>query len=74
MIESQHPKLSIRKQCELLDVNRNRLNPRPNKTTTEDRLIMKDLDELYLKYPFMGQRRLQYYLNGIYGWKAVSEF
>ena len=69
MIESQHPKLSIRKQCELLGVNRNRLNSRPNKTTTEDILIMKDLDELYLKYPFMGQRKLQYYLNKNYGWK-----
>lgn len=68
MIESQHPKLSIRKQCKLLDVNRNRLNPRPNKTSNEDTQIMKALDELYYKYPFMGQRKLKHYLQADYGW------
>lgn len=69
MIESQHPQLSIRKQCKLLDVNRNRLNPRPNKTSQEDTQIMKSLDEIYYKHPFLGQRKLKHYLHTDYGWK-----
>jgi hypothetical protein len=36
MIENQHPKLSIRKQAEMLGVNRNRLKPSRTKTTKED--------------------------------------
>ena len=28
MIETQHPKLSVRRQCELVGINRNRLAPR----------------------------------------------
>ena len=43
MIETQHPKLSVRRQCELVGVNRNRLAPRRTKTTDEDHEIMKIL-------------------------------
>ncbi|MDB9741238.1 IS3 family transposase [Akkermansiaceae bacterium] len=70
MIETQHPKLSIRKQCKLLNVNRNRLKPPPTKTSTQDEEIMKHLDELYLKRPFFGQRKLMHYLEANYGWKV----
>jgi len=59
MIETQHPKLSIRKQAEMLDVNRNRLKPRQPKQTQEDREIMIKLDEIYMEYPFYGQRKLR---------------
>ena len=47
MIEKSHKKLSVRKQCELLDVNRNRLEPRAERITSEDELIMRRLDELH---------------------------
>ena len=47
MIETQHPKLSVRRQCELVGVNRNRLAPREIKATREDHEIMKTLDQLY---------------------------
>lgn len=52
MIEKDHQKLSVRSQCQLLAVNRNRLNSRETKITVEDELIMRDLDELYTKWPF----------------------
>ncbi len=29
MVEKNHPQLSLRAQCQLLNVNRNRLKPRP---------------------------------------------
>ena len=58
MIESQHPRLSIRKQSKLLGVNRNRLQGRQTKTSQEDEEIMRRLDDLHTKWPFLGQRRL----------------
>ena len=59
MIETEHPKLSVRKQCELLEVNRNRLNKGKTKVSEEDTQIMKALDVIYTKWPFLGQRKLQ---------------
>ena len=57
MIDKNHPKLSLRCQCALLAVNRNRLVSRP-KLSAEDREIMRDLDELHTRWPFYGQRKL----------------
>jgi len=74
MIEKDHPKLSLRKQCELLEINSNRLAPQAGKVSEEDEQIMKVLDILYTKWPFLGQRKLQKELVD-YGWKlAVSVF
>jgi len=38
MIDKTNKKLSVRRQCELLEVNRNRLNPRAAKITAGDEL------------------------------------
>ena len=57
MIDTQH-KLSIRKQAQLLDVNRNRLTPAKAKLSQEDHKIMLLLDEIHFKYCHMGQRNL----------------
>jgi len=69
MIDHQHPKLSIRKQAEILDVNRNRLKPRESKQTQEDHEIMKKLDEIYMECPFYGQRKLRLELHD-HGYKV----
>ena len=63
MIEMNHKSLSKSRQCELLDVNRNRLNPPQTKMTEEDQLIMRELDEAHTAYPFYGQRNLQHVLR-----------
>ena len=68
MIEKEHPKLSLRKQCELLEINRNRLAQRKSKVSEEDEQIMKVLDMIYTKWPFLGQRKLQRELAD-HGWK-----
>ena len=57
MIDTQH-KLSIRKQAELLGVNRNRLEAKRRKISEEDYQIMLLLDEIHFKYCHMGQRNL----------------
>ena len=57
MITPNHPKLSVRCQCKLLDVNRNRLKKAVS-ISDEDHAIMRDLDEIYTAIPFYGQRKL----------------
>ena len=63
MIDTKHPKLSVRKQAKLLDVNRNRLKPRQQKLTSADHKIMSKLDEIYMESPFYGQRKLRLELH-----------
>ena len=63
MIEMNHKRLSLRAQCRLLDVNRNRLLPKADNKTKEDELIMRAMDELHTAYPFYGQRNLQHALR-----------
>ena len=67
MIEKNHTKLSVRRQCELLQVNRNRLDSRRVKVSAEDELIMRCLDEIYTQMPFYGSRKLQRELRD-HGW------
>jgi putative transposase len=49
---------SIRRQCELLDVNRSTLYYEPVPMNAEDLALMREIDELYLKHPFFGSRRI----------------
>ena len=58
MIERAHKKLSVRKQCDLLDVNRNRLEPRVPKRTASDLAVMAAMDALQTEFPFLGARKL----------------
>lgn len=61
MVEKDHSQLSIRKQCELLGVNRNRLDPKPEKAWEPDpgHLEMIELMKLaHAKDPTMGARQL----------------
>jgi len=63
MIEHNHKSLSKRKQCKLLGVNRNRLNPRKLKQTKLDEELMRLIDEIHMKCPFYGQRNIVYILR-----------
>ena len=59
MIDPSDRKLSIRKQAELLGINRNRLSKRQTKTSREDLKIMAIMDEIHLECPFYGQRNFR---------------
>ena len=48
----------MRRQCELLDVNRSSLYYQPEEPDAEELALMRRLDELHLKYPFYGSRKL----------------
>ena len=67
MIDKNHPKLSIRTQCKLLDVNRNRLSPAKGKISEEDYAIMRIMDELYMAHPHYGTRNYRLALRA-YGY------
>ena len=58
MIEPGHPKLSVRRQCAMLKVNRNRLAPRAPKRTGSDLAVMTLIDEIHTDYPFLGARKI----------------
>lgn len=68
MIERNHPGLSIRRQAELLGVNRNRLEVAP-RASVEDRQVMRDLDGLHTRWPVYGQRKLLHELRAR-GWSV----
>ena len=58
LIEAGHERLSIRRQCELLDLPRSTLYYRPASETPENLRLMRILDEQYLKTPFYGSRKM----------------
>jgi len=57
-IDPDHPKLSIRRQCELLDLERSSYYYQPASETPENVILMRAIDEVYLKRPYFGSRRI----------------
>jgi len=68
MIEKHHSQLSVRRQCELLAVNRNRLSPRKPKWVEGDEATMKAIDRIYTEFPFYGARKIVVELRGVGIW------
>lgn len=58
LVEKNHPKLSMRKQCELLGVARSTVDYQPTPENPEDIRIKRLLDEIYMIDPCLGSRRL----------------
>ena len=54
----QGAKLSVTRQCELLELNRTGVYYTPRPVREEDLRIMRRIDELHLEHPFYGARRL----------------
>lgn len=51
-------RLSMRRQCELLGVNRSSLYYEPVEPDAEELELMRRMDELHLKHPFFGSRMM----------------
>jgi putative transposase len=58
LIEPDHPDLSIRRQCELLDLNRSSYYLPPAAAPAEDLRLMRLIDQQFLRTPFYGSRRM----------------
>jgi putative transposase len=63
LIELNHPKLSIRRQCDLLDLNRSSFYYQPAGETELNLKLMRLIDEQYTKTPFYGWLKLTAYLQ-----------
>lgn len=57
-IDAEHPELSVRRQCELLDLQRSTYYHQPADESAENLALMRAIDEFYLKHPFYGSRKM----------------
>lgn len=58
LVDREHPQLSIRRQCQLLEVNRNRLVEKPRVLPQERLDLRRAIDEFFLAQPTYGARRI----------------
>jgi putative transposase len=63
MIEPAHPTLSIRAQCELLDISTSSFYRKPQPMDPFDLELMQMIDQEYLKTPFYGVERMTWKLQ-----------
>src|SRR5690606_32644441 len=57
-IEPDHPHLSVRRQCELLDLPRSSYYYEVQRESQANLALMRRIDEVYTRWPFYGSRRL----------------
>jgi putative transposase len=62
LIEVGHAAISVRRQCELLGLNRSSLYYEPTAESAENLRLMRLLDEQFTACPFYGSRRLTAWL------------
>jgi putative transposase len=62
LIEADHSKLSVRRQCELLGLSRSSLYYQGVPESRENLRLMRLLDQEYTAHPFLGSRRLTKWL------------
>lgn len=65
LIERYHPNVSILRQCRLLGVTRSSVYYQSRKDLTEDLMLMRLIDEQFLKTPFYGVRRMCIWLRSL---------
>jgi putative transposase len=63
MIEPDHPKLSVRRQCELIGLCRSSYYRELASETDENLELMRLIDEQYTLHPFYGTRKMRDHLN-----------
>jgi putative transposase len=63
LVEPEHPHLSIRRQCQLLDLSRSTYKPGPATASEDDLRLMRLIDQQFLRTPFYGSRRMTVFLE-----------
>jgi putative transposase len=64
-VDRDHSEISIRRQCQLLGVNRSALYYHSLGESDESLLLMRLIDEEYTRRPFYGSRRMKEWLCGL---------
>jgi putative transposase len=62
-LEPRNPQISLRRQCELLELNRSSWYYRPEPVPLDELQLMRAIDEIYTRCPFYGSRRITAQLN-----------
>lgn len=63
LIEPAHPTLSLSRQCELVGLSRSAFYYEPAPESEENLMLMRLMDEQYLKTPFYGSRKMTEHLH-----------
>jgi putative transposase len=58
MITREHPELSLSRQCEVLSISRSSFYHAPKGESPATLALMRRIDELFMKYPFYGNRQM----------------
>ncbi len=70
MIETNHPTLSIRRQCDLIGLNRSTFYWQPAGESPLNLALMRLIDQEYTRAPFYGYRKMTIRLNGEHGYEV----
>ena len=62
-VDASHSKISVRRQCELLGLNRSTFYYEPGGESEETLELMRRIDALYTQYPFYGCRTIAKHLG-----------
>lgn len=63
LLVANHPDLSLRKQCLLLEINRSSYYYEPKPIDDETLAIMRLVDKIYTDHPYFGSRQVSNYLR-----------
>jgi len=58
LVEPEHPKISLSRQCQLLEINRSSLYYQPKGESSLNLTLMNQIDLQYTQTPFYGVRRM----------------
>jgi putative transposase len=57
-LDRDHPSLSVRRQCAMLGLARSGVYRLPRPANDDDSVLMRRIDELFTRWPFLGSRRM----------------
>ena len=63
MIEADHPRLSVARQCALVSISRSTFSDRPAGETPLNLALMRLIDEVFLETPWYGSRQMARHLR-----------
>lgn len=63
-MEPTYPEISVRRQCDLLGLNRSGLYYQPSGESEQNLMLMRLIDKEYTRRPFYGNRRMTAWLCG----------
>jgi putative transposase len=63
LLDPGYQEISLRRQCELLGLNRSNVYYRPREASAEKRKLLRLIDEIYTRSPYYGARKIAADLN-----------